>query len=75
MYHNTKNSLFFYYLKENYNKIEDHSNTGEAHINRKISDVLNEISKHIVTAEMNKFIVSDRNKYIVGTVGLQLVME
>lgn len=35
-----------------------------------ILDELDEISKHIATAEMDEFVVSDSDKSIIGTVGL-----
>lgn len=39
-------------------------------INLQLFSMLDEISKHIATAEMNEFVVSDSDKSIIGTVGL-----
>ena len=35
-----------------------------------ILSILNEIARHVATAEMNEFVISDSNKNIIGTVGL-----
>ncbi len=51
--------------------MKDYTNSeNKININQQILSILSEISRHVATAEMNKFVTSDGNKNIIGTVGL-----
>lgn len=51
--------------------MKDYINSeNQININQQILSILNEIARHIATAEMNGFVISDSNKNIIGTVGL-----